>query len=83
MGRGPSKKGEEARRRILAELARRYSEFEPPPTWGELCAALAMSNGSLELHLRGLRSAGLVHERALWITRAGLLSIGPSLGLTL
>ena len=82
MGRGPSQKGVEARRRILAELARRWEEVEPPPTWKAMMAAVGMSNGSLEHHLRGLREDGLVHEEALWITRAGLGQIRPSLELT-
>lgn len=76
MGRGPSKKGEEARRRILAELARRYSEFEPQPSYAQLAAALGMGYGGMIGHVRVLREAGLIHPPPdLWITRAGFEAI--------
>lgn len=82
MGRGPSKKGIEARQRILAELARRWREVEAPPTWIDMMAALGMSSGNLDWHIRKLRSEGLVHPGALWITRAGLDETDDNQGLT-
>lgn len=76
MGRGPSAKGLEARRRILAELGRRYSEFETPPTWIELSQAVGMGYGTMQFHVAKLRQDGLIHPSALWITRAGFMDIG-------
>lgn len=76
MGRGPSQKGIEARRRILAELARRWEEFEPQPSYVELAKDLSMGYGGMIGHLRILRDAGLVHPQPdLWITRAGFEEI--------
>lgn len=76
MGRGPSKKGEEARRRILAELARRYAEFEPQPSYAQLAKDIGMGYGSMIGHVRVLRAAGLIHPQPdLWITRAGFEAI--------
>lgn len=76
MSRGPSAKGLEARRHILAELARRYSEFEAPPTWIELATSVGMGYGTMQFHVAKLRQDGLIHPSALWITRAGFLDIG-------
>lgn len=75
-------RGREARRQILAELARLYLAFEPPPTIRDLSAALGMSRGALEFHLEKLRSAGYVHPSALWITRAGFEGAKGQQGLT-
>lgn len=83
MGRGPSQKGIEARQKILAELARRWEEFEPQPSYAELAAELGMSYGVFQHHLRGLRAAGLVQPPPdLWITRAGYLEIRGNTTLT-
>lgn len=65
-------RGREARRQILAELARLYLEFEPTPSIQGLSDALGMSRGSIEFHVAKLRALNLVHPSALWITRAGL-----------
>lgn len=82
MGRGPSKKGIEQRRKILAELARRYLEFEPQPTTMQLSSATGIPRGTLEHHLRMLRKSGMMHPNDLWITRAGFESVESILRLT-
>lgn len=82
MGRGPSQEGIEARQRILAELARRYLEYEAPPGWVEMHTALGMGKGTLEHHVRWLRDRGLVHPGSLWITRAGLDAVAKNKTLT-
>lgn len=80
MGRGPSKKGEEARQRILAELARRYAEFELPPTWDALASETGMPLATMRYHVARLQARGLINPAGLWITRAGFEEIGGILG---
>lgn len=82
MVKRPTGKGTAQRQRILAELARRYVEFEPHPSGEELREMMGMGRGTLDYHLRVLRGAGLVHPDDLWITRLGLAETRPDLGLT-
>lgn len=77
MGRGPSKKGIEARQRILAELARRYLEFEEAPTFLQLADVTGIKGGNLQGHVAILRTEGLIHARTLWITRSGYKAVYP------
>ncbi len=78
MGRGPSQEGIEARQRILAELARRWREFESPPSWLGLAADLEMPIGTLRFHVGALQKQGLMHPTGLWITRAGYRVAHPN-----
>lgn len=71
MGRPPSEQGKATRRRILAELARRYTEFEVPISVEAMANLLGVRPGTLRFHVDRLRMDGLVHLEALWITRAG------------
>lgn len=82
MGRGPSQKGIEQQRKILAELVSRYLEFEPQPTTMQLSEATGIPRGTLEHHLRMLRKSGMVHPNDLWITRAGFDAFQSFLRLT-
>lgn len=75
-------RGREARRQILAELARLYLAFEPPPTIYELGAAIELSPTTVRHHVATLRRRGHIHPTALWITRAGFDQIHDPEGLT-
>lgn len=71
MGRPPSEQGKTTRRRILAELVRRYLEFEVPISVEAMANLLDVRPGTLRFHVDRLRMEGLVHLEALWITRSG------------
>lgn len=82
MGRGPSQKGIEQRRKILAELARRWENMEPELSIAVLAREMGIERNSFYHYLKDLRDLGLVHPSAVLVTPAGYAEIRGQRRLT-
>ena len=78
MGRRPGEKGIIDQRRILEELATRWSAMQPQPTLDDLGAALDLDRTAVFRHVKKLRRLGLIHASAILITPAGYAEVRPS-----